>query len=402
MYSLTFICMTNSSKLNIALVHDDFMQWGGAERLVLALSEVYPEAPIYTALYDEEVLPAGFPKDRLVASGLQKHWLFRKIYRPFFFLHPLVFENFNLSEFDVVISSTTRFAKSIIVKPPTVHICYCNTPPRFLWSFNEYFESKDMWSFVKGLTRIVLAPLVSYLRLVDQTAAQRVDYFVANSQNVAQRIKKYYQRESSVIYPFVDLVRFTSGDGRQIGPKNRKGSPCGEYYLIISRLSGHKKIDLAIQAFNELGLALKIVGNGPEFNKYRGIAKSNVKLLGRLLDLEVVELLQNCKAFVYPQEEDFGITALEAMACGKPVIALAKGGALETVVGGQTGLFFLEQTKESLKSAILRFENIDEAVLSQWEIACRQRAQEFSKEIFENKIRAFVAEKVSGAYNYRK
>ncbi|KKS43718.1 MAG: Glycosyl transferase group 1, partial [candidate division CPR1 bacterium GW2011_GWA2_42_17] len=377
----------------------DFMQWGGAERLVLALSEMYPDAPIYCALYDERVLPVDFPKDRIVASGLQKHWLFKKIYRPFFFLHPLIFENFDLSGFDVVISSTTRFAKSIIVKPPAVHICYCNTPPRFLWNFNEYFRSKDMPPFIKALARIVLTPLVSYLRLVDETSAQRVDYFVANSQNVRQRIKKYYRRESVVIYPFVDLSRFVLRVLRGVPSQACEGTPRGGFYLIISRLSGHKKIDLAIQAFNELGLALKIVGDGSEFSKYRQMAKSNVELLGRLSDSRVTELLQNCKAFIYPQEEDFGITALEAMACGKPVIAFAKGGALETVIDGQTGLFFSEQTAESLKSAILWFENIDEVALNQWEIACRQRVKEFSKEIFENNIRAFVAEKVNKVYD---
>lgn len=373
--------------MKVALVHDDFMQWGGAERLVLDLGQLFPEAPIYTIYYNEKVLPAVFPKERLRSSFLQK---IKFIYRPLFFLHPLIFESFDFSAYDLVITSTTRFAKSIITKPGTIHICYCNTPPRFLWSFSDYFESKDInWVF-KNILKVLMAPLISYLRIQDQAAAQRVDYFIANSNNIANRITKYYGRESKVIYPFVELDRF---DDEKVQETKQIGQP---YYLIVSRLSGHKRIDIAIDAFNKNGLCLKIIGIGPEAGKYQKMAKKNIEFLGRLSDQEVVHYLKNCEAFIYPQEEDFGITALEAQACGRPVIAFAKGGALETVVEGKTGLFFQEQTSDSLSRAIGDFESLGQATLDEWRTNCLKQARNSSQGIFNQKISEFVLQALKG------
>lgn len=368
--------------MRLAIIHDDFMQWGGAERLVLAMAEIWPGAPIYTAIYDEKILPKDFPKERLIPSFLQGLPLSRTLYRQLFFLHPLAFESFNFNKFDVVISSTTRFAKSIVTQPQTLHICYCNTPPRFLWMPRVYFATKKFNPLFWPFYRLILPPLLSYLRLHDQTAAQRVDYFIANSKNVAARIKKYYNRESAVIYPFVETARFARP---RIQTDEKRIETDRNYFLIVSRLGGHKRVDLAISAFNKLGWPLKIIGTGPEEKKYKKMAKSNISFLGQISDEEVVRYYQNCIALIYPQEEDFGITALEAMAAGKPVIAYKRGGVLETIVHGITGEFFYPQTVDALFTVLKNFE--PEKYKPE---ACRGQAAKFSKERFVKELKAKI------------
>lgn len=347
------------------------MQFGGAERLVLAMSKIWPSAPIYTACYNDAVLPADFPKERLIPSFIQKIPFQKQFYRQLFFLHPVAFEQFNLNEYDLVISSTTRFAKSVVTQPKTFHICYCNTPPRFLW-----------FPMLGSIYQSFLNPLLSYLRLQDYTAAQRVDQFVANSQNVAARIRKLYGRDSPVIYPFVDLTRFESA---RISPNH----PNGKYYLIVSRLGGHKRVDIAIEAFNKLGWPLKIIGDGPEREKLQALARPNIQFLGNLSDEQVVEHYFNCKAFIYPQEEDFGITALEAQAVGKPVIAYRAGGALETVIEGETGFFFDKQTADSLTELLIKLEEL-KAIQKINSQDCQENAQRFSKERFVRELENLV------------
>lgn len=381
--------------MKIAIVHDDFMQWGGAERLVLAMSEIWPKAPIYTAVYDPKVLPENFPTERLISSFMQNIPEISRFYRHFFWLYPICFEDFNFDDFDVVISSTTRFAKSIITKPSTLHICYCNTPPRFLWDTSSYIDYKSFNSFLWPVYKFLLPLFVSFLRLHDQVAATRVDYFIANSYNVARRIEKLYKQEPAVIYPFVEIERFNSpvdANLAQINANSRDNlrALASNFFLIVSRLGGHKRVDLAIKAFNKLGLPLVIIGDGPEKARYQKMAKSNIKFLGRLSDEEVVGFYQGCRAFIYPQIEDFGITALEAQASGTPVIAYREGGALETVIDGRTGIFFDEQTVDSLMEAVKRFERLefdkDQMV---------ENAQRFSKERFKKEFEDFVKEKYS-------
>lgn len=361
--------------MNIAIVHDDFMQWGGAERVVAAMLEVWPDADLYTAVYDESIISRQLGSGQLdstqIKASFLQHWIGRKLYRPLFFLHPLAFESFDFSDYDVVISSTTRFAKSIKTKPGTLHICYCNTPPRFLWPIDK--ANQQSW---------IMEPLLSLLRMHDFTAAQQVDHFIGNSQEVARRIEKFYRRKATVIYPFVDLERFAL-------PTNNQQLTINNYFLIVSRLSPQKRVDLAVEAFKELPKEnLVIIGDGPQRGVLEKTAPENVKFLGRVSDEEVVAYLQNCRAFIYPQKEDFGITALEAQAVGKPIIAYKDGGALETVIKGETGIFFDKQTPPSLAGAVRKFLNPKGSKLEPERI--RENAERFSKERFKTELKEFV------------
>lgn len=381
--------------MRLAIVHDDFMQWGGAERLVAAMAVIWPEAPIYTALYDPQKLPEDFSRQRLRVSFLQRLPWAKKLYYHLFWLHPLAFESFDFSDFDVVLSSTTRFAKNLITKPKTLHICYCNTPPRFLWPINQYLERKEFNLFLRPIYKSFLPFFISFLRLQDQISAQKVDYFIANSYNVARRIKKFYRCDSEVIYPFVQLERFNDSSIPSSVGKRSYESPFRSarkevtgYFLIVSRLGGHKRVDLAIESFNKLGLPLVIIGDGPEMSRYQRMARSNIKFLGRLSDEDIERHYHNCRAFIYPQVEDFGITALEAQAAGKPVIAFRGGGVLETVVEGKTGVFFYPQTAQALIKAVQEF---DASLFSAEE--CKKQAQKFSKERFQREIKSFVEKK---------
>lgn len=382
-----------SKGLKIALVHDDLIQRGGAERLFMAMVETFPEADVYVSMAvrqsgSETVGQLDSRKKKktaklsncqtakLFTSFMQKLPFKKKLYRHYFMLYPLAFESFDLTGYDIVISSSTRFAHGVITRPETLHICYMNTPGRPFWEPESYFRPPLARP---GLAKVVLAPFLSYLRLWDYAAAQRVDYFIANSKTPQARMKKYYGRDSHTIYPFVDLERFKGGKGL----KGDKG-----YYLIVSRLAAWKRIDIAIEAFNKLGLPLKIIGEGPDRKRLQKLAGSTIELLGHLTDKEVVGYYKNCRALIFPQEEDFGITPLEAMAAGKPVIALRAGGALETIVEGKTGEFFYPQTVEVLSGVVKHFnpQRYDPE-------ACRRQAEKFSKERFQKELKEFVEKK---------
>lgn len=358
-----------SRDLKIALVHDDLVQHGGAERLFLAMLEVFPDADIFASLATQDY-ESQFANYDLRTSFMQKLPFKKQLYRHYFMLYPLSFEGYDFSNYDVVISSSTRFAHGIVTKPETLHIAYFNTPPRMFWEPRSYFERSVPLSFL-------LSPFLSYLRLWDRVAAQRPDVLIANSKTPQARIKKYYGRDSEIIYPFVDLSRFE-------GVKGLRGEK-GGYFLIVSRLAAWKKIDIAIEACNRLNLPLKIIGEGPDRPRLQKIAGPTVELLGRLTDEEVVRYYKGCRAFLFPQKEDFGITPLEAMACGKPVIAYSAGGALETVLPGQTGKFFSPQTVEALVRALERF---DEKDFHRQD--CLEQAAKFSKERFKTKLRSLV------------
>jgi glycosyltransferase involved in cell wall biosynthesis len=346
--------------------------------VLLALHEIWPEAPLFTSVYNPNTAPWA-KIFKVESSFLQKFPLAKTTHELYPWLTPLAFESFNFDEFDVVISVTSADAKGIITKPKITHICYCLTPTRYLWSgYNEYFCSKAL--------RVFSSPLVSYLRLWDKVAATRPDFFIAISKNVQRRIKKYYGRESTVIYPPVDIKKF------KIENLNLKIQD-EIYFLVVSRLVPYKRIDIAIEAFNKLGLPLKVIGTGLEEGRLRKMAQGNIEFLGNLTDRQLVRYYQNCQALIFPTEEDFGLAPLEVQACGRPVIAFAGGGALESVVVGKTGDFFCPQNKEALLKKVLKYKNtrvLREKFKSE---ECRQNAERFSKEIFKRKIKQFVEEK---------
>lgn len=346
--------------MRVAIIHDDLVQWGGAERVLLGLSEMYPQAPIYTSVFDRTniTLLRNFGTKRVNTSFLQTIPGWKSLYKTLLPFYPLAFEQFDFSEFDLVISHTTRFAKSIITKPETKHICYCHTPPRFLWHFSGERNY--------GLGEL----LMTKLRIYDTVAARRVDHFIAGSQNSKRRIKKVYGADSKIVYPFIDLERFTGIESFD-----------GGYYLAIGRPSKYKKHDLVIKACQKLGLPLKVIGGFRDIQGDRGI-----EFLSALDDQTVVQVLAGCKALIIVGIEDFGLISLEAQALGKPVIAYSEGGALETVIPNKTGIFFNLQTVDSLKNAMRRLETVKIHPQD-----CKENAAKFSKEYFIKNFKQTVA-----------
>ncbi len=335
--------------MKVALVYDRINKWGGAERVLLALHKLFPNAPIFTSVYSPQ--KAGWAKEFSVKPSFLQRFSHAVTHHELYpFLMPVAFERFNFSEYDVVISLTSEAAKGIVTKPGTVHICYCLTPTRYLWSgYNEYFKNPAL--------KILAAPTVSYLRKWDKVAAKRPDTFVAISKEVQQRIKTYYDRESVVIYPPVAVASSVE----RLASSFKKNIKNNDYFLIVSRLSKftkYKRIDLAIQACNELKLPLKIIGEGSWKKELEKMAGPTVTFLGDVDDKALREYYQNCKALIFPALEDFGLTVVEAQAFGKPVIAFRGGGALETIQEGKTGLFFDKQTKESLINALQVFDHM--------------------------------------------
>lgn len=355
-------------KVKIALVYDHVNKIGGAERVLEALHEIWPTAPLFTSVY----FPKGAPwadKFKVIPSFLNRFPLAKRHHEFYPWLKPLAFESFVFGGFDLVVSITSSEAKGIITRPGTKHLCYCLTPTRYLWSgYEEYFKKK--------IFRILTKPMVNYLKGWDKVAAQRPDYYLAISKNVQQRIKKYYNRESVVIYPPVDMLKW-KGELIMI-----EGKP---FFLVVSRLVAYKKIDIVIKAFNELNLPLKIVGVGNEMRRLKNMANANIEFLGQLTDQELLSYYQNCRAVIFPQDEDFGLVPLEAQACGRPVIAFKSGGALETIIDKKTGTFFYPQTTEALIKKLKEFKDSDYKPED-----CRQNAEKFSQTIFKKNFKDWV------------
>jgi len=365
--------------MRIALVHDYLVQYGGAERVLEAFAEIWPEAPVYALVYDgrrlRRLAGGDFLKGRQIrTSFLQKFPFSKSHHRLFSLLMPLAAEQFDFSGFDVVLSDSASFAKGIITGPDTLHICYCHTPLRYAWDDCHKYLEEYGWP---GPIKFVAPAFISYLRLWDKAAASRPDKFIANSFFVRRRVKKYYGQEAEVIHPPAETDKF--------GPPPK--SAVGDYFLMVGRFLPYKKFDVAIEAFNELGYPLKIIGSGPEEKRLKKMARSNVEFLGWMppRSSALRDYYQNAKALIFPQEEDFGLAPVESMAAGRPVIAYGAGGALETVKNSETGLFFGEQTAVSLGEAVLKFEKMefDPLKISRW-------AEQFDKKIFKEKIKNFV------------
>ena len=318
--------------MNVALVHDYLNQRGGAERVFARIAAAWPQAPIYTALYDARALGDLFPADRVRSSYLARLPFANRYFRALAPLYPRAFEAFDFDGFDAIVSSTTAWAKGVRVPPGAVHVCYINTVSRFAFASDEYVPR-------------AARPLISRLVEWDREAARRPTRFVANSRNVAARIAKYYGRDSDVLHCPVDLDRFTVGAGR------------GDYFLVVSRLLPYKRIDLAIRAAAMAGVPLLVAGSGPAERALRDLAKgTTTTMLGYVPDGRLNELLGNARAAVVPGEEDFGLVPVEAAASGRPAIAYRGGGALETIVEGDTGVFFDEPNAESLAATLRSFD----------------------------------------------
>ena len=360
--------------MKFALVHDWLPFIGGGERVLTNFVELYPSAPIYTTICNKDNMESPIKDSEIIVSNLQKNKKEIKNHRKLFPFMMTAVEKFDLNEYDIVLSSSSSVAKGVITNPSTMHICYCHSPMRYGWEFS--YEYAGRMAGKGSLKNKILNYFLTMVRIWDNASADRVDYFIANSENVARRIWKHYRRESVVIHPPVRCKLFEISDVDQ------------DFFLIVSRIQEYKRIDLAVKVFNDLGLPLIIIGDGPDREKLEKMAKENIKFLGRQSDQIIKEHYSKCKAFIFPGEEDFGITPLEAMASGRPVIAYRKGGALETVVEGKTGVFFDEQTEESLKEVILKF---DRQKFSKEEI--RKHAELFDEEIFKKKIDSFVNEK---------
>lgn len=353
--------------MKVAIVHDWLTIYGGSESIVRIMHEFYPEAPIYTTVYDRKNMPEDFQQMDIRTSFIQKLPFGKKKYTSYLMMMPYAFEQFDLSEYDLVISSNTSCSKGVITGANTLHICYCNTPMRYGWDFyHEYVKPKN------ALARFFIAWMMKGIRQWDRLSADRVDVFIANSNNVAKRIKKHYRRKSKVIYPPVRTSLFQKSDTDE------------GFYLAVSRLVPYKRVDLVVEAFTKLNLPLKVIGDGSEYKDIAAKAGQTVEMLGRVDDAAVLRYMQGCKAFLFPGEEDFGITPIEAQACGKPVIAYGKGGALETVEADKTGVFFYEQTLEAVTEAVKRFEamTFDGAYI-------RRHAEQFSEERFKKELKEF-------------
>ena len=360
--------------MKLALVHDHLIQEGGAERVLQVLHDLYPKAPTYTLLYDEIKLGPLFKGKDIRTSFLQKWPGALNHYQWFLPFMPTATESYNLMDYDVVLSSSSAMAKGVITRSNTLHFCYCHTPTRYLWSdTHRYIDELKYNRIIKKF----IPSILTQLRLWDQQAAQRVDYFIANSKNVAARIKKYYRRDSIVIHPPVDTNKFKISNN------------VGKYFLTGGRLVAYKKFDLTIQAFNRLGIPLKIFGIGPEEKNLRALAKPNIEFLGKVDSAQLAKLYGEAIAFVHPQIEDFGITAVESMASGRPVIAYSAGGVCETIVEKKTGKFFDEQTWEALADTIVRFkpENYDPKIIKAY-------AEQFGVERFKREIDTLIKEEL--------
>ena len=355
--------------MKIAVVHDYFTQLGGAERVAEELYNMLPGADLLATVALRDKLPASLADVPVQTTWMQHLPKMRDWYRLYFPLYPIGVHFLNLSEYDLVISSSSGYVKGVTVPPNAIHVCYCHTPMRWVWSFESYSARE---SFGGGI-RKVLRTLISGLRRWDEGAARQPDHFIANSKVVADRIFRAYGRHAEIIEPPIDVGRF------HVSPVQE------DYYIVLARLVSYKRIDLAVSAFTKLGKRLLVIGAGPALDQLKSGAGSSVEFVGRVSDAEVERLASTCRALIFPGEEDFGMAPLELAAAGRPTIAYRAGGAIETVIDGVTGVFFDAQTPEALMDAVLRFEQ------QSWDPqVIRQHAEGFSIEVFRQKFAKFL------------
>lgn len=360
--------------MKVAIVHDWFVTYAGAERVVEQLLELYPEADLFSTV---DFLPEGqrdFIKNKKIhTTFIQNLPGARKHYRSYLPLMPLAIEQLDLSGYDLIISSSSCVSKGVITGPDQIHICMCYTPVRYAWDLqHQYLQEAGM---TKGLKSWIARIILHYIRMWDLRTVNNVDHFIAISHYIERRIKKYYRRESTVIYPPVDVDKFELCEEKE------------DYYLTASRMVPYKKIKLIVETFNEMpDKKLVVIGDGPEFAKTKAIAKDNITMMGYQPYEVLKEKMQHAKAFVFAAEEDFGITPIEAQACGTPVIAYGKGGALETIKENETGIFFYQQDVESIVDAVTRLESLS-AIEPQ---KCRENAERFAIRRFKKETHEYI------------
>jgi glycosyltransferase involved in cell wall biosynthesis len=353
----------------IALVHDYFIQMGGAERVAAVMHDSFPSAPIYTTVALPHRLPDELRGADIRTSAMQRLPGMERRFRQYFMLYPFAVEQFDLSEYDLILSSSSGYAKGVRRSRNAIHVCYCHTPMRWVWRYQDYAERESFG----GVVRSVLPMFLWGLKKWDLRAAQQPNYYIANSQVVADRIKKIYGREAIVIPPPIDVDRF------------EPSSFVEDYYLILSRLVPYKRIDLAIEACNKLGRRLVIIGDGPDRARLEKLAGPTVQFLGRQTDTQVNLYASRCRALLFPGEEDFGMVPLEVNAAGRPVIAYRAGGAVETVVDGVTGIFFDKPNCTALVNAIEEFE------IRLWNTRLlREHAEKFDRKVFSFRVLQFL------------
>ena len=358
--------------MKIALVHDYLVQYGGAERVLQAFTELFPYAPIYTLIHDERAMRGQFEGKRIYTSFLQDLPFSRKRHRFFPPLMPLAIEEFDFSQYFVVLSDSSRYATGIIARPETLHICYMHTPMRYAWDdCQKYTQDFGFPNLIKKLVPFFMSPI----RIWDKASADRVDRYLANSQFVKKRIAKYYRKDALVIHPPVNVNQFFIAK-----PEERQ-----DYFLMVGRLIAYKRHDIAIEAFNRLKLPLKIIGRGPEMKRLKKLAGPTIEFLGRVPEEDLPRYYAECRGFVFPQEEDFGIVAIEAMASGRPLIAYRGGDIVEHMEEGKMGVYFDTQTAEAIVSAVTTF---DEKRFDPEYI--RSKALRFDKERFKATMKDYV------------
>lgn len=356
--------------MRLALVHDYLIQMGGAERVVASMAAAFPDAPVFTSAADRERLLPPLGERKLRTSWLGRVPGLHRHFKKYFLLYPAAFWSLGPVDAEVVWISSSGYSKWVRVRPGAVTVCYCHTPPRFFWESDRYLrhEVSNPW------LRLLAKGGLSVLRRADYARAQQIDYFIANSRCVQERIWRCYRKTSEVIYPPVDVGRF------EVHPAAE------DYYLVLSRLIGYKRVDRAVEAFNLLGKRLVVIGEGPDRRRLEGLAGPTVEFTGRLTDEEVRRCLEGCRGLIFPGHEDFGIAPVEAQACGKPVVALGAGGALETVIDGETGVLFAEASPEALAGAVRRCERIN------WDPShIRWNAERFAEQEFLRRMNAFLA-----------
>ncbi|OGC50764.1 hypothetical protein A2716_01880 [candidate division WWE3 bacterium RIFCSPHIGHO2_01_FULL_40_23] len=366
---------------SVALVHDYLIQNGGAERVLEAIHELFPDSVVFTSVFEKNSFPDYYSTWNIQTSGVSNLPFFNVLSKQYTFLYPAVFEAFDLSGFDIIISSWSAWSKAVLTKPNQLHISYCHTPPRFLYKYKGETSKRDAWYYKPFVSFID-----NYLRIWDYSASQRPDFLISNSETVRKRIKKFYKRDSSVIYPPVKLKN-------RVVLTQRPNLVDTNYYLVVSRLAAYKNIDIAIAAFNFLGLPLRIVGTGKEEERLKKINKGNVAFLGRVNDNDLAFLYQNCKGVINPvTDEDFGIVPLEALSYGKPVLAHKSGGHLETIEDGKTGMLFEDLSIQGVIKAVKAFDDVVNANNFESEYL-KKSVEKYDESVFKERFRSLVYEK---------